>query len=298
MKPRLKVEEYFEQTGRTLRKSRFRLWFNRHIKTAVLRFAFRVLGIYGRGRRNATTIKVKRIVLPVRSLPPSFEGFRILHLSDFHIDGVDGLAEALEAVLPSVRADLCVFTGDYRFEIMGPCDEVYPRMQKVVSSIAAEHGTIAILGNHDAAEIAYRLEEMGVRFLVNEAVELRRDSDSLWIAGVDDQFDYRCADLPLALSGVPARACMVLLAHDPQLYRAAQERGVALYLCGHTHAGQIRLPLLGAVKKNAPVARKYLQGRWEYRGLQGYTSWGVGCSTIPVRYNCDPEIAILELRHA
>ena len=296
LKPRLEVEEYFRRSGRTLRKSRFRLWFNMHVKTALLRLAFKLTGIYGRGVRNSTALTIKKVEFRFPKLPPAFHGFRILHLSDFHVDGVDGLAERLVSMLKDLRPDLCVFTGDYRFELMGPCDAVYPRMRKIVSSICAAHGTLAILGNHDAAEIAYRLEDMGVTMLVNEAVELRKDESSIWIAGLDDQFDYRCADLPRALNTVPQGAFTVLLAHDPQLYQGAVEHGVALYLCGHTHAGQIRLPFLGAVKKNAPVPRKLVQGKWAAGNMQGYTSWGAGCSTIPVRYNCPPEIAVIELR--
>jgi hypothetical protein len=267
-----------------------------HVKTALLRLAFKLTGIYGRGVRNSTALTIKKVEFRFPKLPPAFHGFRILHLSDFHVDGVDGLAERLVSMLKDLRPDLCVFTGDYRFELMGPCDAVYPRMRKIVSSICAAHGTLAILGNHDAAEIAYRLEDMGVTMLVNEAVELRKDESSIWIAGLDDQFDYRCADLPRALNTVPQGAFTVLLAHDPQLYQGAVEHGVALYLCGHTHAGQIRLPFLGAVKKNAPVPRKLVQGKWAAGNMQGYTSWGAGCSTIPVRYNCPPEIAVIELR--
>jgi uncharacterized protein len=296
LKPRLEVEEYFRRSGRTLRKNRFRLWFNKYVKTAILRMAFKLSGIYGRGVRNSTALVMRRVEFRLAGLPSAFRGFRILHLSDFHVDGVDGLAERLGSVLKDLRPDLCVFTGDYRFELMGPCEAVYPRMRKIVSSICAAHGTLAILGNHDAAEIAYHLEEMGVRMLVNEAVELRQGDSSIWIAGLDDQFDYQCADLPRALRAVPEGAFTILLAHDPQLYEQAVERGIALYLCGHTHAGQIRLPLLGAVKKNAPVPRKLVQGKWAVRRMQGYTSWGAGCSTIPVRYNCPPEIAVIELR--
>lgn len=261
-----------------------------------MKAAFKSIGIYHRGIRNATSLAMKEIELSFANLPKAFHGFRILHLSDFHIDGVDGLAEHLEAMLKDLRPGLCVFTGDYRFEMTGSSEGVYPRMRKIIASICADYGTIAILGNHDCAEIAYRLEEMGVRMLVNEAVEIRKDDASMWIAGLDDQFDYRCADLPLALAAVPQGAFVALLAHDPQLYRNAAANGVALYLCGHTHAGQIRLPLIGAAKKNAPVPRRFLQGSWRYLQMQGYTSWGAGCSTIPVRYNCPPEIAILELR--
>jgi uncharacterized protein len=291
----MKVEAYFGRTGRTFRKSRFRLWFNKHIKAGLLKLAFRLAGIYGRGIRNSTALVINTVELKVPGLPSAFQGFRILHLSDFHIDGVNGLAERLESMLKDLRPDLCIFTGDYRFELMGPCEAVYPRMRKVVSSICADYGTLAILGNHDASEIAFRLEEMGVRMLVNEAVELRKEGHSMWIAGLDDQFDYRCADMPRALALVPRGAFTILLAHDPQLYHEAARRGVVLYLCGHTHAGQIRLPIVGAVKKNAAVPRELLQGKWSYDGMQGYTNWGTGCSTVPVRYNCPPEIALLKL---
>lgn len=296
LKPRLEVEAYFQRSGRTLRKSRFRLWFNIHVKTALLRLAFRLAGIYRRGLRNATAVEVKRIEIRLPTLPASFEGFRILHLSDLHIDGVDGLAERLEVLLSDLRPDICVLTGDYRFEIKGPCTDVYPRMQMVLSSIHAKGATFAILGNHDAAEIALRLEEMGVRMLVNESAEIRRGDESIWVAGVDDQFDYRCANLPLALEAVPRNCFIILLAHDPQLFEAAEERGVALYLCGHTHAGQIRLPIIGAIKKNAPVPRNLVQGHWQFKTMQGYTSWGTGSSTVPVRFNCPPEVVMLELR--
>ncbi len=292
------MEQYFRESGRTFRKSRFRLWFNQRIKTAILKAGFKALGIYGQGMRNATSVRVKEVVFRFQNLPPALDGFRILHLSDFHIDGVDGLAERLETMLSELHPDLCVFTGDYRFELLGPCDQIYPRMQRVVSAIRAKHGTLATLGNHDSAEIAYRLEEMGVRMLVNEAVEIKQNGSSLWVAGLDDQFDYRRADLPLALEDVPGNQerFVVLLAHDPQLYRIAAQSGIALYLCGHTHAGQIRLPLIGAAKKNAAAPRKFIQGQWRYRQMQGYTSWGLGCSTLPIRFNCPPEIALLELR--
>jgi uncharacterized protein len=292
---RLKVEDYFRRSGRTLRKSRFRLWFNRRIKAPVLKLALQGAGLYGRGVRNAIHPVVRRIPIFLPDLPPAFDGFEILHLSDFHIDEIDGLTEALSAALENLRPDLCVLTGDYRYEITGPCREVYPRMRTVLAAIHARHGTVGILGNHDAAEMVFRFEELGVRMLVNDALAIEHNHASLWLVGLDDQFDYCCADLAKALCGVPADSFKVLLSHDPQLYRQAAAGGVHLFLCGHTHAGQLRLPLLGPVKKNAPVPRRLVQGLWSQGRMQGYTTWGVGCSTLPVRFNCPPEIALLEL---
>src|SRR5438876_1070332 len=109
---------------------------------------------------------------------PRFSGSprRIRRISNpphlgFHIDGVDGLTEILERELPGLRPDLCVLTGDYRFEDSGDCAAVYPRMRRIVKSIHSRHGVYAILGNHDAAEMVSALDEFGARMLMNEAVE-------------------------------------------------------------------------------------------------------------------------------
>ena len=296
LQPRLEVEEYFRLSGGTFRKSKRRLWFNRSIKTPLLKLAFKTAGVYGSGVRNALSLIVRTATLSFPELPLALDGFTILHISDLHIDGMDGLAEAMAKIVAPLRPDLCVLTGDYRFEIDGACTAVYPRMAKVAASISARCGIVSILGNHDAAEMAYRLQDMGVRMLINDALEIHKDGASLWLAGVDDQFDYRCANLPKALLNVPGEAFKILLAHDPQLYQEAASAGIELYLCGHTHAGQIRLPLIGAVKKNAPVPREMVQGPWTYKKLRGYTSWGAGCSTLPIRFNCAPDVALLELR--
>jgi uncharacterized protein len=296
LKPRLAVEEYFERSGRTFRKSGRRLWFEMKVKPRLIEAAFRALGIYRRGVRNALTPQVRRLAIQLPGLPADLDGFTILQISDLHIDRIDGLAEALLPLLKGLHPDLCVLTGDYRYEINGPCDEVYPRLQTVLSGISAKHGTFAILGNHDAAEIALYLEHAGVHMLVNDAVGIRHGNSTLWLIGVDDVFDYRCADLPAAMASVPADGFKVLLAHSPQMYAEAEERGIHLYLCGHTHAGQIRLPLIGAVKKNVPCSRTFVQDHWTHRGMHGYTTAGAGCSTLPVRLNCPPEVALIQLK--
>jgi len=135
---------------------------------------------------------------------------------------------------------------------------------------------LAILGNHDECEIAVELGSLGVRMLINGAAEIRRDGTSLWLLGVDGPHRYGCDDLEAARAPVPAEA------------------GVDLYPCGHTHAGQIRLPGIGAPLMNAAYPRSYAHGHWQHGAMQGYTRAGVGCSLLPVRYNCAPEIALIE----
>ncbi len=211
---------------------------------------------------------------------------------------MDGLVEALAPTLESLRPDVCLITGDYRYEDEGPCTEVYPRMRRILSSIRAKRGIFAILGNHDVSEIALALEDMGVHMLVNEAVELQNANASIWLAGIDDPFDYQCDDLEGTLASVPQNSFKILLAHTPQLFADAAQQGVQLYLCGHTHAGQVRLPLIGSIRHNAPCPKAYSSGHWQYDRMQGYTSAGAGCSMLPIRYNCPPEVVVIELRRA
>ncbi len=229
-------------------------------------------------------------------LPQAFDGFRILFLSDLHIDEMDGLIEAIGTVVKNLSVDLCVMTGDYRFEDHGPCDEVYRRMRALLPMISSRHGVYATLGNHDVSEIAFALEEMGVRMLINEAIEINEGLDSIVLAGLDDPFDFQTDDLSGTLSTVPRDRLKILLAHSPELYAEAANEGVDLYLCGHTHAGQIRLPVVGSLRHNADCPKEYSYGHWTIGNMHGYTSPGVGASGVPVRFNCAPEVVLVELR--
>ena len=295
LEPRLAVEEHFARTGHTYRHGRLHRQFENRILRPLLKTGLEGIGLYARGVRNALSPIVPRVRLEFQNLPAPLDGFEILHLSDLHIDGTNGLAEVLVPILRNLRPDLCVMTGDYRFEDRGSCAAVYPLMKQVVSSIQARYGVFGILGNHDAAEIALGLEELGVRMLVNEAVEISTGWASFWLAGVDDPFDYQTDDLDLALNPVPEAAFCALLAHAPELYRQAARAGVDLYLTGHTHAGQIRLPGVGSLRHNAACPREYAHGHWKHGEMQGYTSAGVGCSSLPVRFACPPELVMLQL---
>jgi hypothetical protein len=209
-----------------------------------------------------------------------------------------GLADAISACISGYEVDLCVLTGDYRYETDGSCQGVYPPMQRILKSIQARLGVVGILGNHDVSEEVPALEHLGVRMLINQALEVRHGQESAWIIGVDDPHYYGCDDLPKALGNVPSDAFKILLVHTPEIIREAEEYGIDLYLCGHTHGGQICFPFLGPLLINANCPRAYARGVWKYKTLQGYTSPGVGTSGIPVRFLCPPEIGLIELRCA
>lgn len=274
---------------------------NVDLMPALVRLGCAAVGLLARGERNALRPVVRRLRLACAELPPALSGFTILHLSDLHIDGIAGLPERIRGILAELPVDLCVMTGDYRFAVHGPCHNVEHHMATVLSGVRARHGVVGILGNHDFAEIADGLRRQGVRMLVNEAHEVRQDGAAAWVVGLDDPHYYGCDDLAGAMAGVPAGAFSILLAHTPELAEEAARAGIGLYLCGHTHGGQICLPFLGPIWLNAACARRFTRGAWRCGDMQGFTSAGVGSSGYPVRFNCPPEIGLIQLvcpRHA
>lgn len=287
------MERQAARSGRSFRRRPGRVRLEECFKPA-LRYALRGFGLYRRGVANALDVRVTHRTLAFPDLPRQFNGFRLLHLSDLHIDSVPGLADAVVGALAGLEADMCVMTGDYRFDINGPCEAALAGMRKVLAALP-ECPVFGTLGNHDPCEIAPGLEDLGVELLLNESMEIWRGGASLSFAGTDDSYDYRTDDLAGALEGVPKSSFKILLAHTPDLYAEAAMAGVRLYLCGHTHAGQVRLPFIGSLIQNSDAPRAYTHGRWRHAGMQGYTSPGIGCSLLPVRFNCPPEIAVFEL---
>ena len=260
----------------------------------ALSAALFLLGLRGRGRREAWDIQVHRREIELERLPGRFDGFRILHLSDLHLGAGRDFAQHVAACVQGLDADLVVVTGDFRFHKGGPIEPAMQAFARVREAMDAP--VYAIFGNHDDAAMRAALEAMNVRVLVNEADVLRRGDEEIFLVGVDDPHLFRTDDLGAALEGVPEDACRVLLAHSPEPYATAAEADLDLVLCGHTHGGQIALPGGMPVIRNARCPRRIARGAWREGRLQGYTSVGTGYSTIDVRVNCPPEVVIHTLR--
>ena len=259
--------------------------------------AFRLLGLYERGVANVLAVAVRPAPLGLADLPAPFDGYRVLLLTDLHLDGLDPLTDVLIERLGEIaEVDLCLIGGDVRMEMYGSSAPALRRLRRLVGHMRARDGVFGVLGNHDCIEMLPDFEEAGVTMLVNDCHEVRRGDASLWLVGVDDPHYYRCHDLDLALRRVPEGAFTLFLAHSPEAYREAAARGVRAYLCGHTHGGQICLPWVGPLFTHSAAPRFTAAGHWEYRGMQGYTSRGAGASGVPVRFNCPGEISLLTLR--
>jgi len=261
---------------------------------ACLEFGLRLFGLWGRGRSNTARFQTTENTVCIANLPDVFEGFRILQLSDLHfVDEPDSLPELLK-VLEDIEYDLCVLTGDYSpgfTESPG----LKSKMAQLQRSIRTE--TVAILGNHDSIFMVPWMEDLGIRFLLNESCQIDKSGDSITIVGVDDYHRFRLSNLEKALSNVHSDV-IILLEHSPEQYRQAAYAGVDLYLAGHTHGGQICFPNGFAPKLNIECGRQVGKGSWRFKDMQGYTSRGVGASLVPVRFNCPPEVVVHLLKKA
>lgn len=260
-----------------------------------LKILLRSTGLGRLGIKNAKSMRVTEVDVPIPDLPPALDRFRILHLSDLHIDSGNGLREALEEAINPLRYDVVLITGDFRFHDRGSGVPTAREMQALVPHLECEHGVYGVLGNHDAIEQALLLEECGMKMLLNENARLEVGGANLWLVGVDDPHFYQLDDLSRAGCGIPDGDVRILLAHSPELYEEAARAGISLYLCGHTHGGQLCFPGGFAPILEARCPRRFCRGEWSLDGMRGYTSRGVGASGVFARFFCPPEIVIHRL---
>ncbi|MDM8537503.1 metallophosphoesterase [Desulfobacterales bacterium HSG17] len=268
-------------------------WLHRALE-ALLKLA----GLYHQGQKNAIDYKVEHRIVHLANLPRSFEGYRLLQLSDIHADGIPDGGAKLRAILSGLDADLCVITGDYRFDTKDVHQTAIDRTRSLLNALPREMKIYGILGNHDFIEFVPLLEASGIIMLLNEPARIDRNGSEIWLTGIDDAHIYACHDIPKALTGIPERATTIMLSHTPETYAEAADNGIDYLLCGHTHGGQICLPGGFPVITNAKCPRDFCTGAWQYLNMQGYTSRCTGSSGLPVRFFCPPEITIHEFYRA
>jgi predicted MPP superfamily phosphohydrolase len=281
--------------GRRTGGRRKQHWDALLVAMKAVEWGLKRVGQFQRGWQNAARIVLHEHELWFPRLPRAFDGFSILHISDPHLDGMPGIEDRIVALVAGRTFDLCVLTGDYRTELHGPFRAVMASLERLVRGVRSREGFLAVLGNHDDCHMVTPMEAMGIRLLINESVVLTRASERLRVIGTDDVHYYYTDQSLHALE--PARDDFsVALVHSPELYVEAADAGVALYLCGHTHGGQVCLPGGHPVLKHLRTGRHLFRGHWRHGAMQGITSVGAGTSGIPVRLNSESEILALRLR--
>lgn len=257
------------------------------------------LGTLSYGFLVRDRVEVSRVEVKIARLPDAFAGLTVAHLSDIH----HGLYTSLEyihrciEIANSLQPDLVMLTGDFTFagrRYIEPCAEA-------LGTLRARAGVYASLGNHDyyagAGLVAKALRGAGINLLLDAKDRLDARGDKLWVVGVDDLY-YGETDLAKLLRDIGRDEPRIVLGHEPDWIEEIAARGqhADLVLSGHTHGGQIRIPLLGAPQTPSGYGQRYTMGLVRRNAMQIYTTRGIGTVVLPSRFDCPPEIVLYTLR--
>lgn len=252
-------------------------------------------------------IKIKSIELSFPNLPPAFDGYTILHLSDLHINKM-GLLEKRTMELVSKRnVDICLITGDVTTN-----PRASDTFRRVCSAIKHQDPIYMVLGNSehkpwvDTQTLTEALSFPGLNILINSSASITRGSENIKLVGIDDPFS-KLEDIDKAFEGVDPEDFIIFLTHCPSKTPDGIERGADLILSGHTHGGQVRLPYLGVLWTHMRSNKKLNDGLYNPNDLKRIlkidtgnsylcVNRGVGTSRIHTRFLCPPEIIYITLR--
>jgi len=279
----------------------------RTIAAALLAGAGGLLAYATAVEPNRIRIVHRDIFLP--RLPAAFEGYTIYQIGDLHTSSWGIRERAVAQILGSLPpADLIALTGDMVHTRGG----IAPFL-KLAESFRSTDGAYAVFGNSehkngvDPNAFPLVLEQQGITCLLNRGAVVERGGDRIAVVGVDDPVNEK-DDLDAALAGVPPERFVLCLMHSPDSVASAVVRGVDLVLSGHTHGGQIRLPIKGPLFTHTHVGKRMSSGhyhRGRLRGVVGirpgrtqlYVTRGIGVSGLAIRFLCPPEFTILTLRN-
>ncbi|WOO41605.1 metallophosphoesterase [Rubellicoccus peritrichatus] len=293
LKKRLKRQQLHEAGEAWQGRGLFR--FEHLIPTRATILALtKVTGLYARGHRNYLDIQVVENEIHLAELPKAFDGMRILQIADLHTDLDPALPDALIPLIQELNYDICINTGDFRNRTKDSHSASMEATARIYDHIHSP--CYGIFGNHDFAEKIEDLENMGIQLLLNESIPISKNSEQIWLSGIDDPHFYQSHDIKRARQSIPNDAFAIMLSHSPDTYPEVEAAGYQFMLSGHTHGGQICLPGGHALSGHVKAPRQMWRGAWQYKTLKGYTSPGTGSGTVPLRYNCPPELTIHILR--
>lgn len=246
-----------------------------------------------------TWLDVTHLPLRFPDLPKALNGLRLVQFSDVHISPYVGESylRGVARQIMAQRGDIILFTGD----MVTRATHMDPTRARLFSELDAPLGVWGVLGNHDHwadpdATQAFIEETTSIRVLRNEHVRLDVGDARIWLVGVDDA--WVGADNPeRAFAGVPEDEFRLVLMHEPDAADWLPFTPLTLQLSGHSHGGQVRLPLIGPPLLPY-LGRKYDMGLYAVKGGQLYTNRGIGLIAPPVRFNCRPEITVITLLRA
>ncbi len=252
-------------------------------------------------------IEVTQRTIPIRNLPDSFQDFRIVQISDIHLEEYTEpyFLERVVAQVNDLAPDLVLITGD--FVSFGPLSRQVSWnaagvAAEILSALKAPQ-RFGVLGNHDvnvgAAQVIEPLKAHGTPLLVDRHIPIERGGDVLWICGCNDAG----TETPDLFSAIPAhpKAPVLFMCHEPDYVEKVVLHPrfplIDLMLSGHSHGGQICLPYIGPLVL-PPMGEKYVEGLYQLQQMKLYVNRGLGTVGLPFRLNCPPEVTHITLVRA
>jgi uncharacterized protein len=247
------------------------------------------------------SLQVNQYKLEVERLPKGFDNIRVVAMSDLHVGSPYITLEKLQTVVKEANAqdpDLIVLLGDFVIQGIIGGEFIEPeKFVEVLKDLKAKQGVYAVLGNHDwimgGERVAAAFERVGIRMLTNEAILLERNNSKLWLAGVGDFFTAH-HDLKKLAETITTNDPVLALTHTPDVFLKLSPQFI-LTLAGHTHGGQVNLPLLGRAVVPSNYGQKYSIGDITEGEKRLFVTSGIGTSILSVRFRVPPEIAVLTL---
>lgn len=246
-------------------------------------------------------LEVVPVTLTLPRLGREFDGYRVVQIGDLHLEDWTK-PRRLNRIVDRVndqRADLIAITGDFLSYSVDP--GVPRRLAEALGKLEARDGVLAVTGNHDyitdVDTVRRCTREAGITELRNAVRTIERGGAALHFAGVDDVMEGK-SRLDLVLKELPENGAAVLLAHEPDFADVSAATGrFDLQLSGHSHGGQVRMPLWGPIFL-PPFSQRYSSGLYEVGSMLQYTNRGLGFVDARLRFLCRPEITVLTLESA
>ena len=248
-------------------------------------------------------IQIEKISVEIENLPESFDGTKIVHLTDFHSYGFNKREKKVLEMVDQLDPDFVFITGDFVDRTTQDINSVQEFWQELGNQYQGK--IFGVLGNHeygnknaDSDSLEELLEESGIVILSNENRKIFQDDEYIYLVGVDDP-DTGNDDLKKAAVSTEKDIPKILLAHSPDIINnldSLKEEEIDLILAGHTHGGQIGIPFVRPFWVPTKNRGKYASGLFIFDSVHLYVNRGVGLSVLPIRFNCPPEITVIELQ--
>lgn len=249
-------------------------------------------------------VQRSHLSVPSDKLPLEAPPLRLLQISDLHVERFGKREEQVLDLVEQTKPDLIVLTGDYVNLSYIDDPTAQADLRRLLEGLSAPLGVYAVLGSPPVDRTVPPLfRDLPIRLLRDEVVVLERAGWSLALLGLDcshrpEEDGRRLATLA---ARAPAGAFRLLLYHSPDLMPIAPQLGIDLYLCGHTHGGQVRLPLVGALVTATQQGKRFEMGPYRHDGTHLYVSRGVGLEGMGmprVRLLSRPEVTLVAIEPA